>query len=503
MKTNILCLATLWLVTLAAAGDPAPFIEGVEPYQVFPRQGKAGDISFRAKGPGTLTAELFRSGEDKPLLHREWTIAAEGFAPLTLGEVPVGGEYTLRFRLGDQQAEFRHILVGDIWLIGGQSNAVGIPHVPEKPSPGVHYLRDNHWGVGVDPLFPPIFPLPPGETYVAAWRRAAQRYYEQTGVPVGLMGWAFGGVVMSRFWDADIKEMPDFKPLVTAHGRGATAFLWYQGESDANLQGIPVYRDRLTAMASAIRRYAANSNLVMLVVQLSYVMDPPGKETPHTGRLREQQRQFCAADARAVLIPTLPYSHYDAVHLDYEGFMALGDRIGECLAEVNRNGRVTWQGPRLVSAKFADASRRKVRVAFDSAAGLKLLEAPPGAGDFGKGHQPQLDWLVTDNQHQGYAEILSAKIENGQVLLDVGGATIDTGATRVGGDGVRAPLTRSGFLRPRNMVVEGLEVLLELSEPAQAGAKVSYGLMSNSLCTLADDRNLAAATFADIPIAEP
>ena len=348
MKMNILCLATLSLITIVATADPAPFVEDIQPYQVFARHGKAGDITFRAKGSGTLTAELFRSGENKPLLHRDWAIASEGVTPLTLADVPVGGEYTLRFSLGDQQAEFRHILVGDIWLIGGQSNAVGISHVPEKPSPAVHYFRDNRWGAGADPLFSPIFPLPPGETYVAAWRRAAQRYYEHTGVPVGLMGWAFGGVLMSRFWDVENKEMPDFKPLVTEHGRGATAFLWYQGESDANLQGIPVYRDRLAAMASTIRRYAANSNLVMLVVQLSYVMDPPGKETPHTGRLRERQRQFCAADARAVLIPTLPYSHYDAVHLDFDGFMALGDRIGECLAEVNRTGTATWQGPRLV-----------------------------------------------------------------------------------------------------------------------------------------------------------
>jgi hypothetical protein len=241
----------------------------------------------------------------------------------------------------------------------------------------------------------------------------------------------------------------------------------------------------------------------MLVVQLSYVMDAPGKETPHTGRLRERQRQFCAADARAVLIPTLPYSHYDAVHLDFNGFMALGDRIGECLAEVNRTGTVTWQGPRLVSAKFADASHRKVRIAFDSAAGLKLLDSPLGAGDFGQGHKPPMDWLITDSQHQGYAEILAAKIEHGQVLLDVGGATIDTGATRVDGTSIRAPLTRSGFLRPRTVAIEGREVVLELPEPAQTGAKVSYGQMSNSLCTLADDRGLAAATFADIPIAEP
>ena len=135
--------------------------------------------------------------------------------------------------------------------------------------------------------------------------------------------------------------------------------------------------------------------------------------------------------------------------------------------------------------------------------GLRLLDQPLGAGDFGKGHKPEMDWLVTDDQHQGYPEILTAKIENGQVLLDVGGATINTKAAQVGGAGIRAPLTRSGFLQPRSLVVEGLDVVLELPAPARAGAKVSYGLMSNCLCTLTDSRGLAAATFADIPVEEP
>jgi hypothetical protein len=218
--------AALGLCLLQAPAEPLPMVEGIQSWQVFPRQGKAGAIAFRARGEGTLVAELFRAGEKAPLLRREWPLTSTNLSDLALPEVPAGGEYTLRFRLGDRQAEFRHLLVGEIWLVGGQSNAVGLSHRPETPSPGVHYLRDHRWQEGVDPLFPPIFPLPPGETYVAAWRRAAQRYYELTGIPVGLMGWAFGGVPMSRFWDADLREMPDFKPLVTAHGRGASVYLW-------------------------------------------------------------------------------------------------------------------------------------------------------------------------------------------------------------------------------------------------------------------------------------
>jgi hypothetical protein len=502
-KSGLFICAILSLVLLQAVAEPPALIEGIQSWQVFPRQGQVGEISFRASGSGELVAELFRAGDQNPILRREWSIVASNPTQLVLSEVPVGGEYTLRFRLGERQVEFRHLLVGEIWLVGGQSNAVGTSHRPEKPSPGVHYLRDHRWGEGADPLFPPIFPLPPGETHVAAWRRGAQRYYELTGIPVGLMGWAFGGVPMSRFWDTDIREMPDFKPLVAAHGRGASVYLWYQGESDANTAGISVYRERLAAMAAAIRRYAANPDLLMVVVQLSFRSEPSGHETPYYGRICEQQRQFCAQDPRSILIPAMPYPHLDVVHLDFEGYQALGNRVGECLADLKRTGRVAWQGPRLVGARFTDQSRRSIRVDFDSATPLKLLESPLGAGTYGKGHKPEMDWFVTDDQHQGYAELLATKIENGQVRLDVAGASIEVSATQVGEKAIRAPLLRTGYLPVRHATAEGTTVFLELAEPARPGAKLSYGLMTGSLSTLVDGHGLAAAVFANVPVAEP
>ena len=103
------------------------------------------------------------------------------------------------------------------------------------------------------------------------------------------------------------------------------------------------------------------------------------------GRICERQRQFCAQDDRALLIPVMPYPHLDSVHLNFDGYMALGNRIGECLAEIHRTGEIRWQGPRLLGAKFEDPSRRQIRVNFDSETPLKLLDAPLGAGTYGKG----------------------------------------------------------------------------------------------------------------------
>ena len=114
-----------------------------------------------------------------------------------------------------------------------------------------------------------------------------------------------------------------------------------------------------------------------------------------------------------------------------------------------------------------------------------------------------MDWFVTDDQHQGYAELLAAKIENGRVLLDVAGASIDGAATQLGEKAIRAPLLRTGCLPVQRATAEGSSVIIELAEPVQPGARVSYGLMAGSLSTLVDEHGLAAAVFADVPVTEP
>ena len=39
---------------------------------------------------------------------------------------------------------------------------------------------------------------------------------------------------------------------------------------------------------------------------------------------------------------------------------------------------------------------------------MRLLGQALGAGDFGEGHEPDMVWVVTDDEHQGYPEIRAA-----------------------------------------------------------------------------------------------
>ena len=61
---GLLCCTLLALTLLPAWAEPPALVEGIQSWQVFPRQGKVGATAFRARSTGTLVAELFRSGEN-------------------------------------------------------------------------------------------------------------------------------------------------------------------------------------------------------------------------------------------------------------------------------------------------------------------------------------------------------------------------------------------------------------------------------------------------------
>ena len=159
--------------------------------------------------------------------------------------------------------------------------------------------------------------------------------------------------------------------------------------------------------------------------------------------------------------------------------------------------------PRPVEARFTDKTRRAIRVTFDSAKKVDILDKPLHTPESYPAHRPESDWLVTDANHQGYAEILAAKIKSGRVELDVAGGTFDPKKVGVHGQTLHAPLAQTGYIKPVKVSADGLSVILQLPEAAGPGAKVSYGLMSNSLATLVDEKGNTAASFDAIPVLQP
>jgi hypothetical protein len=486
-KESIALIAASLLILAALPLRARAFVQGITDYQVFPRKGPAGAIPFTVKAKGPLTATVMENADRKTVLSRTWNLSAP--AALSIEDVPVGGEYTLRFTRNNETAVFEHILVGEIWAVGGQSNAIGCEGVPVPPLPQVHFFQAN-WGEGAEPLWPFWYKQP--HNAVNPWLSAAQTYYRLTGIPVGLMG-AVNVSSINGFMDAQ-HDFVRFKDLLEKDGRGASVFCWYQGEADSSPEGSKTYQERLHQMAASLRRYADNPEMLIVIVQLSYLITL-ADTNPYSGRVREAQRAFCAQDPRALLVPALPYPHRDLIHLTAEAYKQLGLRIGEAVAETEKAGRPLWQGPRPVSARFADQARKRIAVSFDSAARLQIY-APAK-------RNPEDDWLITDDRHRGYPEAGAPEIKNGVITLHLTGARAAAAQLDENNQTVTIPLSDYGYLKPTRAAIHGLAIILDLPEPALPGASLSYALLSNATGSLLDENGKPAAAFDGIPIQEP
>lgn len=185
---------------------------------------------------------------------------ADGRWEAQLAPPSAGGPYTLRID-GPQRLEFRDVLVGDVWLCGGQSNMEfdlarsrdGAAAVRQSTQETIRLFR-----VATQPGYAPVA-LPRGE-----WRRcepaafaqpggfSAVAYYfarkiqAETGVPIGLVQVAVGGTPAESWMSpAALREFPEFTPglaeLARLRERGAPAYgnfvmHWYD-EFDRGLAG--------------------------------------------------------------------------------------------------------------------------------------------------------------------------------------------------------------------------------------------------------------------------
>ncbi|MEX0774211.1 MAG: sialate O-acetylesterase [Phycisphaeraceae bacterium] len=423
---------------------------GISDEQIYQRRSKThGDLTFTVVCPAagqSITTSVLRDGKAISTCEQ---VSAAGTQVVTIGDVPVGGPYQVQVSVADQKQTFDHIYVGDLWVISGQSNAVGVGYDQSqgaKPMPGVHGLSPKYglhmWKPAADGFF---------ESTVGPWVLAAQKFHRETGVPVGLMGHAVGSRPIDYFIDAQTGDMPYLHPLIEARGRGAAAFFWYQGESDAfNQERTKAYGAKLDALAKAVRACTHNPQLMIGVVQIGRY---GWHRDDHFAGIREAQRQFVLRDPRSILLSTLPYAVNDSdkIHLVTEGYVALAQQIGAAMIAQEKTGRIATPGPTVERVRFAARDHRQIIVTFAHAQGLTGGDATE-------------QWYVTDQSRRGFREGGFVPVQKVAVDADKG------------------------------------QVVLDLAEPAQEAAAVSYGYRCDVGGTLGNDGGFAAPAFVGMPV---
>lgn len=304
--------------------------------------------------------------QDHQVLQRGADGAAHG--------LPTGGPY--------EKEGAKNLLVGDLWVLAGQSNMEGVGDLTdvETPSPFVHSFQSREvWAPAEEPLHwlgesphlvhhrlwgasgvpETIPPRDPGRSKGSGLGLAfGKAYHAATGVPVGLIPSAHGGTSMDQ-WDPALKAEGGASlygatcARVAANGGRVRGILWYQGESDAYPAGADVYAAKMHRLIEAFRTDFGDPDLPFYFVQLGPFACPPSPDgVSGWNRIREIQRTLVEAIPNTAMVSAIDLELDDLIHIGVDGLKRLGRRLAAVAT-----GTPTLH---LKSVEWADSIRLRV-----------------------------------------------------------------------------------------------------------------------------------------------
>ncbi len=294
----------------------------------------------------------------------------ENHATCTIGAIPVGGLYYLsqevQYESGLCLREFatgiRHVGVGDVFLIAGQSNAAGWGKgvMTEAPEIGINVLRkENYWDLATNPL---------GEFH-SPFMSFAKLLHKKLGYPIGLIPRAVGGVPIKDWMPGgSLIRRVERESKAAEMYPNIAAVLWYQGCTDAFCDAYLKYKENFTAFATQIREVFQNDRLPIFTFQLNRYQDKKITEDWEIGwsAVREAQRTMPQYVNDVHVIPTIDaLKMSDGIHNGKCSNIMLGERLGYyVLGELYHIGK-NYKAPNL---RTATIENRVVRLAFDDVA---------------------------------------------------------------------------------------------------------------------------------------
>ncbi len=456
---------------------------GICDYQVFQRDTEDRAV-VQAEGrcgsgaDGVIEAQVLRGDE----VIQPWTEAGalrngRWQASVTLR---TGGAYTVRFRPRHDPgttAEVKEVLVGDLWVLAGQSNMEGVGDLVdvETPHPLVHsYTMVESWEVAREPLHwlccsvdrvhNPNAGLPGDEGH-AEWHRTrnkgaglglafAKMLVEETGVPVGLIPCAHGGTSMTQ-WDPALAHLGgdslygSMLRRFRAVGGKVKGVLWYQGESDANPNDAPLFAERFTRFVASVRADFGDPNLPFYYVQIGrFVVAMPTEGEVAWNRVQDLQRELAEQIPGTAVVPAIDLELDDLIHVGTQGLKRLGRRLARIALRELFGRQEIQRGPRLIEAVLDNAECTRIRVRFADVNGR--LTAPGRVSGFS----------IRTEQHHPYRIIYKMEVDKASPT----------------------------------------DVLLHLTEPCPQNAYLWYGFGLDPYCNLTDEADMAVPVFGPVSI---
>lgn len=309
---------------------------------------------------------FFRVSHGKcPLQYKKWIAAgraSRGRFKAKIKGLPVGGPYMIELYINSRQGHnesvaVNNVLVGDVWILGGQSNmeGYGILSMKDRSIPSVRsfYMNDvwdiareplHHVQEAVDEVHKNLIGINPPKRDTRKGAGLGLYFgismYNAISVPQGLIACAHGGTSMEQ-WSPDGKRLKS-KSLYGAmlrrvykNGGKVAGLLWYQGCSDTSDELCAVYTQRMIRFVKSLRRDLNNPRLLVVIAQISRVCGT--LESITWNSIQEQQRRLSEYISHLAVVPTIDLAMDDGIHIDHESSVRLGNRF--CQAALSLGNR--------------------------------------------------------------------------------------------------------------------------------------------------------------------
>jgi sialate O-acetylesterase len=416
----------------AASADEIRITSGPVDNQVFQRtaeQTTAISLSGTATGKkvnGKDVEARLLAANSNPLPGFDWSSIGKIQKLQWSGElkgIPVGGPYRLEVRLqgSDTTISTANLLVGDLWVLAGQSNMEGHGDLVDvqQPSQLVHsFDMADRWLVAEEPLHtlvnaadPVHWPLnaqrvperltgQPLEDYVTNRKKGsglglpfAAEMVARTHVPVGLIPCAHGGTSIDQ-WSPVLKDREGeslygsmYRRVQAAGGR-VKGVLWYQGESDANPKAAPAFLPKFEAFVKAVRADFNQPQLPFYYVQIGRHIDK--NNVPQWNAVQLSQLRAESEIPHSGMVAAVDLQLDDGIHVGTQDLKRLSRRLADlvCLdlfPRIKDYGE-RKRGPRPVAATYQDGV---IKVSFSGVNGRLQSEGPIAGFSI---HQPDGEW---------------------------------------------------------------------------------------------------------------
>lgn len=295
--------------------------------------------------------------------------------------IPAGGPYRIETYLRyNGVAEKRgdrifHLGVGDVYVITGQSNAVGVgkDSVNDPVSPDVHMFRvSGSWDIASHPLHDTtntLFPLSQehAQTGHSPWLNFGKILARHLGYPIGLIPGTKGGIPLSC-WDRseDGAYFDNMLDIVKAAGSGVKGILWYQGCNDLYSGELRAsYFARFQKVCNDFRR-VFRADIPILTVQLNKTTCTKNNDLAEQGRnwaeVREAQRKAMHEIPGVYMAPSIDVMVCDGIHNAAMSNMVIGERVANLALKYIYGRNIICDAPDIERAVKQDT--KTVRLYF-------------------------------------------------------------------------------------------------------------------------------------------